>query len=54
VVTLAQTLAQFGNLGLRSSNTFFVARDRSLAGAAQQQRRGGVQEGSGRSSRSSR
>lgn len=33
VVTLAQTLAQFGNFGLQSSNTYFVARDRSLAGA---------------------
>lgn len=33
VYTLAQTLAQFGNVGLHSSNTFLVARDRSLAGA---------------------
>jgi O-antigen/teichoic acid export membrane protein len=30
VVTLAQMLAQFGNLGLQSSNTYLVARDRSL------------------------
>ena len=33
VVTLAQALAQFGNFGLQSSNTYFVARDRSLTGA---------------------
>ena len=33
VYTLAQTLAQFGNVGLHSSNTYLVARDRSLAGA---------------------
>lgn len=33
VVTLAQTLAQFCNFGLQSSNTFFVARNRSLVGA---------------------
>src|SRR5439155_489123 len=32
IVTLAQTLAQFGNFGLQSSNTYFVARDRSLRG----------------------
>jgi len=32
VVTLAQTLVQFGSFGLQSSNTYFVARDRSLAG----------------------
>ncbi len=32
VVTLAQTLAQFGNFGLQSSNTYFVARNRSLVG----------------------
>src|SRR5437763_17124117 len=33
VYTLAQTLAQFGNLGLHSSNTYLVARTRSLGGA---------------------
>ena len=33
VYTLGQTLAQFGNFGLQSSNTYLVARDRSLAGA---------------------
>jgi O-antigen/teichoic acid export membrane protein len=31
VVTVAQTLAQFGSFGLQSSNTYLVARDRSLA-----------------------
>jgi len=30
IVTAAQLLAQFGNLGLSSSNTFFVAGDRTL------------------------
>jgi len=33
VVTLAQTLAQFGTLGLTSSNTYFVARDRDAGRA---------------------
>lgn len=33
VYTLAQTLAQFGNLGLHSSNTYLVAQDNALAGA---------------------
>jgi O-antigen/teichoic acid export membrane protein len=33
VVTLAQLLAQFGNLGLQSSNTYLVARNRSLTGS---------------------
>ena len=31
IVTLAQTIAQFGNFGLQSSNTYLVARDRALA-----------------------
>jgi O-antigen/teichoic acid export membrane protein len=31
-VTTAQLIAQFGNLGLPSGNTFFVARDRTLFG----------------------
>src|SRR5690242_11581545 len=30
VLTTAQILAQFCNLGLASSNTYFVAKDRSL------------------------
>src|SRR5437773_900396 len=30
VLTLAATIAQFGNLGLHSSNTYLVARDRGL------------------------
>jgi O-antigen/teichoic acid export membrane protein len=33
VVTLAQLLAQFGNLGLQSSNTYLVARNRSRVGS---------------------
>lgn len=33
VYTLGQTLAQFGTFGLQSSNTYLVARARSLAGA---------------------
>jgi O-antigen/teichoic acid export membrane protein len=32
VITLAQGLAQFGNLGLHSSNTYQVARERALVG----------------------
>jgi O-antigen/teichoic acid export membrane protein len=31
IVTFAQTIAQFGNFGLQSSNTYLVARDRALA-----------------------
>jgi antigen flippase len=31
IVTLAQTVAQFGNFGFQSSNTYFVARNRALA-----------------------
>src|SRR6266849_2025450 len=31
IVTLAQTIAQFGNFGIQSSNTYLVARNRALA-----------------------
>src|ERR1700722_20674911 len=31
IVTWAQAIAQFGNFGLQSSNTYFVARNRALA-----------------------
>ncbi len=33
ITTLAGLIAQFSNLGLQSSNTYFVARDRSLFGS---------------------
>jgi O-antigen/teichoic acid export membrane protein len=32
IVTLAQTVAQFGTFGLQSSNTYYVARNKALAG----------------------